>query len=195
MSLDVRWLVPAAIFAAAPQCMAAKYMNVEQARALIFPSADEFVAKPLQLTAEQMREVDRLSGVPGRTAQQYVWQAMSKGRMIGWFFVDQVIGKHELITYALGINADGSIGQVQVIEYLENVGSQVRYPRWLDQFVGKTVESPLQVDSDITNISGATLSARHVTDGIRRLLFVHKAVLRWRRPKTLNAEDAGDAAQ
>ena len=178
MSLDVRWLVPAAIFAAAPQCMAAKYMSVEQARTLIFPAADEFVAKTVQLTPEQMQEIERLSGVPGRTAQHQVWQARAKGKAIGWFFVDQVIGKHELITYALGINADGAIGQVQVIEYLENVGSQVRYPRWLDQFVGKTVESRLQVDSDIENISGATLSSRHVTDGIRRLMFVHRAVLR-----------------
>ena len=178
MSLDIRWLVPAAIFAAAPQCMAAKYMNVEQARALIFPSADEYVAKPVQLTAAQMQEIEKRSGVPGRTPQLHLWQARSNGKMIGWFFVDQVIGKHELITYALGINADGSIRQFEVIEYLEVYGSQVRYPNWREQFVGKTIESRLEVDSDISNISGATLSARHVTDGIRRLLFVHKAVLK-----------------
>jgi Na+-translocating ferredoxin:NAD+ oxidoreductase RnfG subunit len=178
MSLDIRWLVPAAIYAVAPQCMAAKYMSVEQARALIFPLADEYVAKPVQLTPEQMQEIDKLSGVPGRTAQQQVWQALSKDRMIGWFFLDQVIGKHELITYALGINADGSVRQFQIIEYLEAYGSQVRYLNWRDQFVGKTVESPLRVDSDIGNISGATLSVRHVTDGIKRLLFLHQSVLR-----------------
>ena len=178
MSLDIRWLVAAAIYAVAPQCIAAKYMSVDQARALIFPFADEYVAKPVQLTPEQKQEIDKLSGVAGRTGQQQVWQAMSKGRMIGWFFVDQVIGKHELITYALGINADGSVRQVQVVEYLEVYGSQVRYPQWRDQFVGKTVNSPLRIDSDIDNITGATLSARHLTDGIRRLLFLHQSVLR-----------------
>jgi len=160
MSLDIRWLAAAAIYAVAPQCIAAKYMSVDQARGLIFPFADEYVAKPVQLTPEQKQEIDKLSGVAGRTEQQQVWQAMSKGRRIGWFFVDQVIGKHELITYALGINADGSVRQVQVIEYLEVYGSQVRYPQWRDQFVGKTV------------------SARHLTDGIRRLLFLHQSVLR-----------------
>lgn len=178
MSLDIRWLVPLAIYAMAPQCIAAKYMSVDQARALAFPFADEYVAKPVQLTPEQMLEIDRLSGVKGRTAQPPVWQAMAKGKMVGWFFVDQVIGKHELITYALGINLDGSIRQVQIIEYLEVYGSQVRYPNWRDQFVGKTVKSPLQLDSDIENISGATLSSRHLTDGIRRLLFLHQSVLR-----------------
>ena len=178
MSLDMRWLVTAAMYAAAPQCIAAKYMSVDQARAMIFPFADEYVAKPVQLTPEQMREIEKLSGVPGRTAQQQVWKAMSKGRLMGWFFIDQVIGKHELITYALGINAVGSVQQVQVMEYLEAYGSQVRYPNWRDQFVGKTVKSPLSLESDIANISGATLSARHLTDGIKRLLFLHQYVLR-----------------
>ena len=178
MTLDIRWLVPAVIYAASPQCIAAKYMSVDQARGLIFPAADEYVAKPVQLTPEQIEEIDRLSGVKGRSAQQQVWQALSKGKMIGWFFIDQVIGKHELITYALGINADGSVRQFQVIEYLEAHGSQVRLLNWRDQFVGKTVESPLRIGSDIANISGGTLSAQHVTDGIKRLLFLHQTVLR-----------------
>ena len=178
MSLDIHWLVPAAIYAVAPQCIAAKYMSVDQAKALIFPLADEYAVKPVQLTPEQMQEIDKVSGVAGRIAQPLVWQAMVKGKMIGWFFVDQVIGKHELITYALGLNADGSIRQVQIIEYLEVYGSQVRYPNWRDQFVGKTIASPLRLDSDIENITGATLSSRHITDGIRRLLFLHRSILR-----------------
>lgn len=178
MSLDMRWLAPMAIYAIAPQCIAARYMSVEQARALIFPVADAFVHKPVQLSPEQMREIDRASGVRGRTAQQQVWQAMSRGRMVGWFFLDQVIGKHELITYGLGINADGSVSQVQIIEYLEVHGSQVRYPAWRDQFVGKSVASSLEVERDIGNIAGATLSVRHLTDGIKRLLFLHDSVLR-----------------
>ena len=178
MSFDVRWLVPAMIVAAAQPCAAAKYMSVEQARALIFPTADEYVVRPVQLTPEQMREIDKASGVQGRTAQPPVWQALSKGKPVGWFFVDQVIGKHELITYALGINADGSVRQIEVIEYLEAYGSQVRYPNWRNQFVGKTADNLLRLDSDVENISGATLSARHLTEGIRRLLFVHRAVLK-----------------
>jgi Na+-translocating ferredoxin:NAD+ oxidoreductase RnfG subunit len=179
MSLDLRWLVPAAtVCLVAPQAYAAKYMTVEQARSSIFPLADEFVARPMQLTPEQMKEIDRISGVEGRVPQLYLWQAVAKGKPVGWLFIDQVIGKKELITYALGVDMDGVVQQMQVIEYLEVYGSQVRYPGWRDQFVGKTVKSPLRLDGDIANISGATLSSRHLTDGIRRLLFVHQSVLR-----------------
>jgi hypothetical protein len=44
--------------------------------------------------------------------------------------------------------------------------------------VGKTKTAPLQLDKDIQNISGATLSSRHLADGVRRLLALHDVALR-----------------
>ena len=84
---------------------------------------------------------------------------------------------NQLSSY-VAINADGSVRQFQIIEYLEAYGYQVRELKWRDQFVGKTAESTLQVGADIGNISGATLSVRHMTDGIKRLLVLCQTVLR-----------------
>jgi len=180
MSLDIRWLAPAAIVivSSSPHALAAKYMSLEQAQALIFAQAQEFVPANVTLSPEQIARIERLSGVKVRVPEQHVWEARAAGKLVGWFILDQVIGKHELITYALGINPDGSVRQMQVIEYLETYGSQVRYLKWRDQFVGKTLADPVKVDSAIANISGATLSSQHVTDGIRRLLAFHQVVLR-----------------
>ncbi len=179
MPLDIRWIAPAAIIASAtaPHCLAAKYMSLEQAQALIFVQAQEFVPAPVMLSPEQIARIERESGVKVRVPQQQVWEARAGGKRLGWFIVDQVIGKHELITYALGINPDGSVRQFQVIEYLENYGYQVRELKWRDQFVGKTLADPLKVGVDIANISGGTLSSQHVTEGIRRLLAFHRVVL------------------
>ena len=179
MSLDIRWLAPAAIIAAAsPHCFAAQYMSLEQAQALIFPQAQEFVSAPVTLTPEQIERIERQSGVQVRAPQQRVWLARAAGKLLGWFILDQVIGKHELITYAAGINLDGTLRQFQVIEYREAYGSQVRYLKWRDQFVGKSAADPLELDTDIVNISGATLSCRHMTDGIKRLLTFYQVALR-----------------
>ena len=179
MSLDIRWLAPAAIIvAASPQCLAAKYMSLEQAQALIFAQAQEFVPAPVTLTLEQIERIERQSGVKVRAPDQHVWQARAAGKLLGWFIVDQVLGKHELITYAVGINPDGTVRQFQVIEYREAYGFQVRELKWRDQFVGKTIADPLKVGTDIVNISGGTLSSQHVTDGIKRLLAFHQVVLR-----------------
>lgn len=178
MSLDIRWLAPAAIIVAAPQCIAAQYMSVEQARRLIFAEADEFVAAPVSLTMEQLQQVDKLSGVDARSAHHKVWVAQAQGKPVGWFMLEQVIGKHELMTFALGINPDGSVRQFQILEYREAYGYQVRELKWRDQFVGKTIADALKVGVDIANISSATLSCNHVTDGIKRLLAVRQVALR-----------------
>jgi Na+-translocating ferredoxin:NAD+ oxidoreductase RnfG subunit len=178
MSLDIRWLAPAAIFSAASvQCIAAQYMTTEQAQALIFSSAKEFVAAPVSLTPDQIARIERQSGIPIRSVQQPVWQARIDGKLVGWFIVDQVVGKHELITYAVGINPDGTLRQFQILEYKEAYGYQVRNLNWRDQFVGKTATDKLELGVDILNISDATMSCRHITEGIKRLLALYQVVL------------------
>jgi Na+-transporting NADH:ubiquinone oxidoreductase subunit NqrC len=179
VTLDIRWLAPAAIVATLPAVsIAAQYMSIEQARLLIFPQAQEFEAAPVKLSAEQIQRIEAQSGVRVRSPQQQVWRVQAAGTLQGWFILDQVIGKHELITYAVGINVDGTLRQFQILEYLEAYGSQVRYVNWRDQFVGKRADSALEVGVDIVNISGATMSCNHVTEGIKRLLALHAVALR-----------------
>jgi Na+-translocating ferredoxin:NAD+ oxidoreductase RnfG subunit len=180
MSLDIRWLAPAAaiLAAPAPNCIGAQYMTLEQAQMLIFQRATDFVPAPLTLSPEQIERIEQISGVKVRSPKQPVWQARNADTVFGWFIVDQVIGKHELITYAAGINLDGTLRQFQVIDYKEAYGYQVRELKWRDQFVGKTLGDPLQLGVDIVNISGATLSCRHVTEGIKRLLALYQVALR-----------------
>ena len=96
----------------------------------------------------------------------------------GWFILDDVVGKHEFITYALGLNADGSVKQIEIMDYRETYGDQIRNEQWRAQFIGKKAGAKLKLDDDIKNISGATLSCRHIADGVRRLLAFHDLVLK-----------------
>ena len=88
------------------------------------------------------------------------------------FITDAAIGKFELIDYAVALAPDGSIRQVEVLTYRESHGQDVRKRGWLQQFDGKSAANPLQADSDIATISGATLSCTHLTDGIRRIALL-----------------------
>jgi Na+-translocating ferredoxin:NAD+ oxidoreductase RnfG subunit len=178
--LDIRWVAPAAAIlgAAAPYCIGAQYMTLEQAQLLIFQRAKEFVPAPVTLSAEQIQRIEKASGVKVRGPKQQVWQARRGEEFLGWFILDQVIGKHELITYAVGLNPDGTVRQFQIVDYREQYGYQVRELKWRDQFVGKTLADPLEVGVDIVNISGATLSCHHITEGIKRLLALHDVALR-----------------
>jgi len=171
--MKVRWLLPFGILATpiAHVAFAAQYMTVEQAQRAAFPDASEFVLRALDATSLA------LSGAPQGWAPK-AWQARAGGRELGWLMVDQVIGKTELITYAVAVDAHGAVKSVEILDYREAHGGEIRLAGWRQQFVGKNGADPLELNKDIKNISGATLSCRHVTEGVQRLLKVYNAALR-----------------
>jgi FMN-binding domain. len=157
----------------APSAFAIQYLTVEQAQRAIFPGKS-FTAAPVKLTSVQRKAIEQASGVRVLHDEQQVWR-ISGG---GWFIVDEVVGKHEFITYAAGLTADGSVKQIEIMDYRETYGGQIRDQKWRAQFVGTTSKSMLKLDSDIKNISGATLSCRHITDGVKRLLAFYEIALK-----------------
>ena len=159
----------------APGALANVYLSIEQAQQAIFPGA-KFVAADVTLTEAQAIAIAARSGVRARGREQRVWHVPGAG----WFILDEVIGKHELITYAVGLNADGKVRAIEILEYRESYGHEVRAQAWRRQFAGKSIADPVQLDQDIRNISGATLSCRHVTAGVKRLLALHEIALKGR---------------
>jgi len=148
MTSWIRLTAPAALaITIAGPAHAVQYLSLAQAQKLAFPSATHFT------------EVQA-----GR-----VWKADAGGRVLGFFVFDRVIGKHLYIDYAVALQPGGRIHRVDILQYRESYCDDVKSPSWLAQFVGKTSASPLKVGSDIRNISGATLSSLHVTEGVKRI--------------------------
>jgi len=165
--------IPSLVMVVGTSGFAAVYLTVEEAQQSIFPG-EIFSPVAITLTTEQQKLIKKMSGVPAYTKNQKVWRTSSGG----YFIVDEVIGKHEFITYAVGINPDGTIRQIEIMDYREAYGHEVRRKNWRRQFEGKTNVSPLKLNRDIKNISGATLSCRHVTEGVKRILVMYEFILR-----------------
>lgn len=167
-----RWVLPAGLLAvpAFHAAYATQYMSVAEAQHAAFADALEFRAMPA-LDAGIAASL----GAPGWSPQ--IWQARSADGVLGWFFVDRVIGKSELITYAVALDAAGAVKSIEILDYRESHGSEVRLAAWRRQFVGKSSKDAVELDRDIKNISGATLSSRHVTEGVHRLLQVYERTL------------------
>jgi len=152
----MRWtpflVVPAAFVQMVP-AKATVYFSTEQVQRAIFPGASFTSA--------------------GRTG---VWRTSNGGYLV----IDRAVGKHEYITYAVGINPNGTVKQIEIMEYNESYGYEVRNAAWRAQFAGKSAGSTLQLDADIKNISGATLSCKHITDGVKRVLRMYESSLKGR---------------
>ncbi len=148
MTSWVRLTLPTAVIASiASPSHAVQYLTIDAAKKLAFPSANRFIE----------------NGGP-------TWKAQAGDKLLGLFVVDHVIGKHLYIDYAVALDPGGRVLRVDILQYRESYGGEVREPSWLAQFVGKTSSSPLKVGSDIRNISGATLSSLHITEGVKRIL-------------------------
>lgn len=171
-------ILPGAVVAVAPAAASATvYLSVEAAQQAMFPGA-AFAARPLTFTPDQRKTISRASRAGSFDNVQRVWEVRSGGGRAGWFIIDRVLGKHEMITYAVALAPDGAVKRVEILEYRESYGGEIRNSAWRQQFVGKRFGSGVQLGKDIKNISGATLSSRHVTDGIRRLLVTYQLLLR-----------------
>jgi Na+-translocating ferredoxin:NAD+ oxidoreductase RnfG subunit len=175
----VTWTVPTAIvMSIAPVAYATRYLAVEEAQRLAFPAATQFVEAHVIFRASDVAAIERLSGQKVRARGQQVWRAQVGGQLLGFFIVDYVIGKHLLIDYSVALEPDGRVKGVEVLEYRESYGSEITSHSWLRQFVGKTGRDPVAIDKDIRNISGATLSSHHVTEGVKRILAFYETCLR-----------------
>jgi Na+-transporting NADH:ubiquinone oxidoreductase subunit NqrC len=171
-------LIPLAAGAACAPAFATQYLNLEQAQKLMFADATGFREQNVALTLPQMQQVEKLAGLPARSVNWRVFGAYKGDALLGYLVLDDVIGKFELISYAVGLNPDATIRQVEILAYRESHGGEIRTPAWRRQFVGKTAAAGLAIGDGIANISGATLSCTHLTDGVRRIAAIGQVVLK-----------------
>ena len=155
------------------EIQAKTYLTVDEAKKVLWGDAEMTPVK-VELTKEQMKSIKKSSKTRVRHSKVNAWKVGDQG----WFILDQVIGKHENIDMAVALTHDGKVKGLEVLVYRETYGHEIRNDKWRAQFHGKDHSQVLKLDKQIKNISGATLSCRHVTDGINRLTHTWDQVLR-----------------
>jgi Na+-translocating ferredoxin:NAD+ oxidoreductase RnfG subunit len=168
----VQWLPLPVLLTLGVSASATQYATPEEAARRCFPDATAFKEGSVQLDPDEMRAVAQAAGLPARSAAWRTMVAMKGDAPLGIVVFDAVLGKFELIDYAVGLGTDGKVRNVEILAYRESHGYEVRLPTWRKQFVGKGVEARLRSGEDIANISGATLSSTSITDGVRRIVAV-----------------------
>ena len=168
------WIMTGVAIAGAPLYAHAKiYVSAEQAQKLIFPNK-QFTKYPVVLTEDIQDKMQSASSVSHPFKGDRTWKAADGS----WFIVDEVVGKHEMITYAVGISPTGTIQNIEIMEYVESYGYEVAEESWRKQFVGKNADDTIKLKKDIQNISGATLSCKHLTDGVKRIMVMYDLALK-----------------
>jgi Na+-translocating ferredoxin:NAD+ oxidoreductase RnfG subunit len=149
------------------------YVSIEQAQQILFPKKALSKA-PILITEDLQEKLRSASSIRHPFQGDRIWKTADGG----WFIVDEVVGKHEMITYAVALNSKGSVLGIEILEYVESYGYEVAQTQWRQQFVGKSAQDTIKLNQDIQNIGGATLSCKHLTDGVKRVTVFYDLALK-----------------
>ena len=148
------------------------YLTPEEAAKLMFPDSETIRADVITISPEQKRLIEERIGwhFPETTFDCFIGE--TKGKVDGWAFIQHTIGKHKPMTYMVGVDPNGEVINVEVLVFRESRGSEVRTKRFNYQYEGKTLYDPIRINRDIINISGATMSVRSMSAGVKRVLVL-----------------------
>jgi hypothetical protein len=158
------------------------YVSVEQAQKILIPNKS-LTRNPIIITDELQDKMRSASSVRHPFQGDRIWKTADGS----WFIVDEVVGKHEMITYAVALSPTGAVLGIEILDYVESYGYEVAEAQWRKQFIGKTAVDPIKLNQDIQNIGGATLSCKHLTDGVKRVAVLYDIALK-NQAQTLKAK-------
>lgn len=106
----------------------------------------------------------------------YYWTISQAGIIIAYAFLDNVIGKSMPITFMVILNLDGKIINANLVKYREAYGSEVGSEGWLKQFINLNNNSSYDIGKDIDGISGATISVKSMSKGIKKIASLYPLI-------------------
>ena len=153
------------------------YLTPKQAEKVCFPLADKFEWKTHRYSMEEMKKIHESSRL--KVIDPAIWfgVAYKNNTVIGVLAFDRCIGKHEYIDYVIALTPEGKVKQVEILSYRESWGYEVRREGWRKQFIGKNAAAKIDLNDGIHKISGATLSCRGITRGVKRVCHTWDVVL------------------
>lgn len=134
-----------------------------------FPEADRIDSDDVLLSDEMARRLEELSR--SRVAERLVtfYTARRGGQVLGWAVLQSHVVRTKRETLLVTFSPDGRLRRISVISFLEPPEYRPS-DRWLAQLAGKGTGDRLAVGDDVPPITGATLTARGVTEQARWLL-------------------------
>lgn len=147
----------------------------QEALAKLLPDAQEIIEETRVLTDEQKEAIGEKAGIkfdPDLDREFHFFIGSANAQIVGYAVKDSVKGKWGLIHYMVSFDLDGKVNNVTVLEYREKRGRSVAKRRFLKQFFGKTINDRIKLKKDIDGVTGATISSRSMTNGIRKIVHI-----------------------
>jgi hypothetical protein len=153
------------------------YYSKSEALDSAFPGADRVDSRTIVLNDEQASAIQSLAKAKLETKLITVYTGVKDGEIVGYAFIDIHNVRTLPEAFLIVLSPEGEIESLQVLafyepeEYLPSEG-------WLAQFDRRVLDDQLRLGGEIHGIAGSTLSARAVTDGVRRSLAIFELIVK-----------------
>ena len=148
------------------------FMTEGEAVKIMLAKSERIRTEVIRLSQEKKDVIEQRIGwkFPEESFEVYIGETGDK--IDGYAMVHNTIGKHKHMTYMVGVDNSGACTDVELLVFREAKGSEVGRKRFNVQYEGKTVFDPIRINRDIINISGATMSVRSISAGVKRVLVL-----------------------
>jgi thiamine biosynthesis lipoprotein len=159
-----------------------------------FAGCDETLKHEVQIDAATRETLGACLGRDCRRQSWIYFEGRSGGRCRAYAVIDEVMGKHQMITYMAVFGPDLAVQRIEILQYREAYGGEIRQERFRRQFYGARPGSRLRLNTEIRNISGATISCRAITDAVNEQLSLlgSAAFTPSKPPRTSSMEEVRD---
>jgi Na+-translocating ferredoxin:NAD+ oxidoreductase RnfG subunit len=156
----------------------ATYFTARAVLADFFPKSQSVTYQRFELTTEQRARIVHRVGYDLAKSAYTVYVAKTGETIDGYAVLDEEMGQHLPITFAVKLSPQGAVQRQEIMVYRERYGDEIRDPRFRQQFIGKSAADPLRPGEEVIAVSGATISSRAMAVGVRRaLVLVDELVL------------------
>jgi hypothetical protein len=155
---------------------AAASVRPAEALAQAFPGAEAITPTDVPLTEALTKRIAAAARIQPKDRLVTFYTARKGGQVIGHAVIHSHVVRTKRETFLLAFDATATITRLRIIAFFEPE-EYMPPERWLDRFVGRSASGRLQVGDDVDAITGATLSARGITEEIRWLLAAFRLTL------------------
>lgn len=164
------------LFLMTASLQAGKYPTADEAVRQLLPGAETYERETVLLVEADKTAASDFSAQKDITALVTRYVAKNASGVIGYAYLDKHMVRTLPETLIVALDADGKLRGIKVLAFREPE-EYIAHEGWMEQFKGKTVQDEIRMKRNIDGITGATLTARAVTQCARRTMAIHEVLI------------------
>ena len=156
--------------------LAKVYYAKDEALRAAFPQADAIDKQTFVLTDDQKKQVEALARTRLDSKLVTIYSGKRGQGLVGYAMIDAHTVRTLPEAIMVVLSPEGRVTSTLVLAFYEPL-EYLPPERWLRQFDGQTLAPDLRVGGRIDGIAGATLTARGVTEAVRKMLALYQVLI------------------